>query len=148
MITVERAVRVAAPADRVWKLFATEEGQRRAEEGFVSSIEFEGEGLGMVRTMRTEGHIGDGYVKERLDHYDEAEMEMMFRIIDTGDVVPFADYCGFAKIIPAGASACVLLMRSTFVPVDMPEAEARAVSEENYRLFIANVHAAVAAGDV
>ena len=106
MITVECAVRVAAPAERVWKLFATEEGQRRAEEGFVSSIEFEGKGLGMVRTMRTEGHIGDGYVKERLDHYDEAEMEMMFRIIDTGDVVPFADYCGFAKIIPAPRPAC------------------------------------------
>ncbi|MBB4633034.1 SRPBCC family protein [Sphingosinicella soli] len=148
MITVERAVRVDAAASRVWTLFATQEGQRRAEEGFVSSIEFEGEGLGMVRTMRTEGHLADGYVKERLDHYDAAEMEMMFRIIDTGDIVPFADYCGFAKIIPAGPSACVLLMRSTFVPVDMPEAEARAISEENYRLFIANVHAAVAAGDV
>jgi hypothetical protein len=87
-------------------------------------------------------------VKERLDHYDEANMEIMFRITDTGDVVPFADYCGYAKIIPAGASACVLLMRSTFVPVDMPEDAARAVSEENYRLFIANVRAAVAAGDV
>ena len=44
MITVERAVRVAAPAERVWKLFATEDGQRRAEEGFVTSIEFEGKG--------------------------------------------------------------------------------------------------------
>lgn len=144
----ERATRIEASAARVWRLFATEEGQRRAEVGFVSSIEFEGEGLGMVRTMRTEEHLGDGYVKERLDHYDEANMEMMFRIIDTGDVVPFADYCGYAKIIPAGASACVLLMRSTFVPVDMPEDAARVVSEENYRLFIANVRAAVAAGDV
>ncbi|MBB4633806.1 SRPBCC family protein [Sphingosinicella soli] len=144
----EKATRIEASAVRVWRLFATEEGQRRAEEGFVSSIEFEGEGLGTVRTMRTEGHLGDGYVKERLDHYDEANMEMMFRIIDTGDVVPFADYCGYAKIIPAGASACVLLMRSTFVAVDMPEDAARAVSEENYRLFIANVRAAVGAGDV
>lgn len=144
----ERATRIEASAARVWRLFATEEGQRRAEAGFVSSIEFEGEGLGMVRTMRTEGRLGDGYVKERLDHYDEANMEMMFRIVDTGDVVPFADYCGYAKVIPAGASACVLLMRSTFVPVDMPEDAARAVSEENYRLFIANVRAAVAAGDV
>lgn len=144
----ERATRIEASAARVWRLFATEEGQRRAEVGFVSSIEFEGEGLGMVRTMRTEGHLGDGYVKERLDHYDEANMEMMFRIVDTGDVVPFADYCGYAKVIAAGACACVLLMRSTFVPVDMPEDAARAVSEENYRLFIANVRAAVAAGDV
>jgi hypothetical protein len=144
----EKATRIEASAARVWRLFATVDGQRRAEEGFVSSIEFEGEGLGMVRTMRTEGHLGDGYVKERLDHYDEANMEIMFRITDTGDVVPFADYCGYAKIIPAGASACVLLMRSTFVPVDMPEDAARAASEENYRLFIANVRAAVAAGDV
>ena len=144
----EKATRIEASAARVWRLFATEEGQRRAEAGFVSSIEFEGEGLGMVRTMRTEGHLGDGYVKERLDHYDEANMEMMFRIVDTGDVVPLADYCGYAKVIPAGASACVLLMRSTFVPEDMPEDAARAVSEENYRLFIANVRAAVAAGDV
>ncbi len=148
MITVECATRIAASADRVWQLFSTEAGQRRAEEGFVSSITFEGEGLGMIRTMRTEGHIGDGYVKERLDHYDEANMEMLFRIVDTGDVVPFADYAGYAKIIPAGREASILLMRSTFVPVDMAEDEARAVSEENYRLFIANVRAAVASGDV
>ena len=90
MITIERASRFAASADRLWKLFATEEGQRRAELGFVSSIEFEGEGLGMVRTMRTEGHLGDGVVKEKLVHLDAGAMEMTFEIVDTGDIVPLS----------------------------------------------------------
>jgi hypothetical protein len=148
MITVERASRFDASADRMWQLFDTEEGQRRSERGFVSSIEFEGQGLGMVRTMRTDGHIPDGYVKEKLVRYDPDRMEMTFEIIDTGDVVPFAGYLGSIQVIPAGPRACVLLARSTFTPLDtVSEADARAVSEANYRLFFDNLREALASGD-
>ncbi|MBY8824238.1 SRPBCC family protein [Sphingomonas colocasiae] len=147
MITIERASRFDASAERLWRLFATEDGQRRAELGFVSSIEFEGEGLGMVRTMRTEGHLGDGIVKEKLVHFDPQAMEMTFEIVDTGDIVPFAGYLGFAKVIPAGPNASILLARSTFVPVDVAEDEARAMSEANYTLFFGNLRDALASGD-
>jgi hypothetical protein len=144
MVVNERASKIEAPAERVWALVATADGQRRAARGFVAAMDFEGEGLGAVRTMRTEGHLGETSVVERCDHFDEAGMEMSYRIIDTGGFVPFADYVGTAKVIRAGPLACVLVLRSTFVPVDMGEAEAKAISEANYNLFFENVRAAAA----
>ena len=146
MVVNELASKIAAPAERIWKLFSTHEGQRIASKGFVADMEFEGDGLGMLRTMRTEGHWGDTYVVERCDHYDEANMEMMYRIVDTGGFVPFADYQGAAKVIKAGPDACILLLRSTFIPVDMPEEEAKKLSELNFRMFFDNVKAARSEG--
>ena len=139
MVVNEQATKIAAPAERVWQLLATHDGQRAASKGFVADMEFEGEGLGMVRTMRTEGHLGETYVVERCDHFDPENMEMMYRIVDTGGTVPFADYQGTAKVIRAGAAACVLMLRSTFIPVDMPEAEAKEISATNFWLFLENV---------
>jgi hypothetical protein len=129
MVVNERASRIDAPAAQVWALVSTAEGQRLSGRGFVGGMEFEGEGLGMVRRMRTEGHWGDGVVVERCDHFDEA----------------FADYRGAAKVIPAGDKACVLLLKSTFIPVDMSEADAKKLSEMNFALFFDNI-AAVATG--
>ncbi len=148
MVVNEQATKVAASAERVWKLFSTHEGQRIAGKGYVAAMEFKGNGLGMVRTMRTEGHLGVAYVVERCDHYDEANMEMMYRITDTGGLVPFADYQGFAKVTRAGPDACVVMLRSTFIPVDMSEADAKKISEKNFEFFFQNIKAAVAAGEV
>jgi hypothetical protein len=148
MVVNEKATKIAASAERVWTLFSTQTGQRLAGRGYVAEMEFTGNGLGMVRTMRTEGHLGDTYVKERCDHYDEQNMEMMYQLIDTGGFVPFADYRGFAKVIRAGRDACIVMLRSTFIPVDMTEAEAKTISEKNFELFFANIRAAVEAGDI
>lgn len=139
MVVNERATKIEAAAERVWELLATHEGQRAASRGFVAEMTFEGEGTGMVRTMRTEGHLGDTYVIERCDRFDPDNMEMTYRIIDTGGMVPFADYVGSAKVIRAGSGACILMLRSTFIPVDMTEDEAKRISETNFRLFIDNI---------
>lgn len=111
-------------------------------------MEFEGNGLGMVRNIRTRGHLGVAYVKERCDHYCEANMEMTYQIIDTGGLVPFADYRGFAKVIHAGPDACIVMLRSTFISVDMSEADAKKISEKNFEFFFQNIRNAVAAGEV
>ena len=148
MVVNERASLIEASAERVWKLFSTHEGQRIASRGYVAEMEFEGEGLGMVRTMRTQGHLGDASVTEKCSHYDPENMEMMYRIVDTGGLVPFADYKGFAKVIRAGEGACVLMLRSTFIPVDTDEDSAKAMSARNFDLFFDNVRAAVASGAV
>ena len=142
MVVNERATKIAAPAERVWRLLASHEGQREASRGFVAAMDFEGDGLGMVRRMRTEGHLGETYVVERCEHFDAAEMELAYRIVDTGGTVPFADYVGRAKVIRAGPGACVLMLRSTFIPVYMAEEEAKAISATNFELFLANVRAA------
>lgn len=139
MVVNERATRIEAPAERVWRLLASHEGQREASKGFVAAMDFEGDGLGMVRTMRTEGHLGETYVVERCEHFDADEMELAYRIVDTGGTVPFADYLGRAKVIRAGRGASVLVLRSTFIPVDMDEAEAKAISETNCLLFLDNM---------
>jgi hypothetical protein len=148
MVVNEQATKIEAPADRIWALFATEEGQLLLSRGFVKAMDFQGEGLGLVRTMHTDGHWGSTYVIERCDHFDSVNMEVTYVMTDTGGIVPFADYRGSAKVIPAGPGACVLMLRSTFVPVDMSEGDAKALSEANFRLLFENVKSAVAAGEI
>ena len=148
MVVNEQASKIAAPAERIWALFATEEGQLLLSRGFVKGMDFEGEGLGLVRTMHTDGHWGSTYVIERCDHFDPVGMEVSYTMIDTGGIVPFADYRGSAKVIRAGPEECVLMLRSTFVPVDMSEDEAKALSETNFRLLFENVKSGVASGEI
>ncbi|EPX55449.1 hypothetical protein D187_009060 [Cystobacter fuscus DSM 2262] len=40
------------------------------------------------------------------------------------------------KVIRAGPEACILMLRSTFIPVDMPEADAKKISEEEFRALL------------
>ncbi|MEO7602404.1 MAG: SRPBCC family protein [Sphingomicrobium sp.] len=148
MVVNEYASKIEAPAERIWDLFATEAGQLLLSRGFVKGMDFEGEGLGLVRTMHTEGHWGNTYVVERCDHFDPVNREVTYAIIDTGGIVPFADYRGSAKVIPAGPAACVLMLRSTFIPVDMSEDDAKALSEANFRLLFDNVKSAVVSGEI
>lgn len=147
MVVNEQATKIGAPAEKVWALLASHDGQRLASRGFVAAIDFEGDGLGMVRTMRTEGYLGEACVVERCDYFDPDEMELMYRITDTGGAVPFADYQGRAKVIRAGPDNCVLMLRSTFVPVDVGEEEAKAISQANFRLFLDNIKAIAERGD-
>ena len=144
MIVNERAVRIPAPVGTVWKLFATEDGQRELTRGFVSAITFQGSGLGALRRMSTAGHITAGQIEERLVKYDPGRYELEYEITDTGGVVPFADYRGWVKLIPAGPEACVLALRSSFIPVEIPDAAALAISRANFDLVFANVRRLVA----
>lgn len=144
MIVAEIATQIAAPADRLWHLLASRDGQRRLEHGIVASIAFEGDGVGMIRHMRLEGHSPDIVVKERLDLCDEAALEMQLSIIDTGGIVPFACHSGHARVIPAGPGASILCLRTIFIPVDMDEDDARTIAERNHDMLIANVRAILA----
>ena len=147
MIRVERAVRIAAPAHVAWDIlrdFSLTEIAR----GICKRVTVEGTGIGAVRTMYMDGAWGEGHVdvheasvKERLETYDEAERSMSYRLIDVGPV-PFADYVGTARIVPAGPDACVAVMTSAFVPVEIDEATARAMSEASIDRALANLREA------
>lgn len=143
MIVVEKATRIAASAERLWHLLSSREGQCRLERGLVASIDFEGDGIGMIRHMRLEGHPPDIVVRERLDLCDEATLEMRLSIVDTGDIVPFACHSGYARIIPAGPAASILYLRTSFMPVDMDDDAARSIAERNHDMLIANVRTAL-----
>lgn len=139
MVQIEKASRIEAPADAVWRLFYTEDGQRVLCKGFVREIEFDGIGLGSVRTMHLEGQWGNATIRERVEQLDVEDRVVHYRIIDTGGVVPFADYIGMVRVIPAGPDACVLMLRSTYVAVDVADEAAYAMSASNYQFVFDNV---------
>lgn len=139
MITVERATRVAIPAAVLFDLFLVPKKQRLLCQGYVDDISGGGIEIGSVRTYHAGGHIGAGQVRERLDKCDPERMELEFLMVDTGDLVPFADYRGLVRITHAGPNACIAMLRSTFVPVDVDAETARQISERNYDLVFANL---------
>lgn len=144
MVIVETATRIAAPTDRVWAMFQSREGQLQLAAGFLTDLELIGEGLGGRRIMHLGGPWGSGRIEERITAYDEAIGLIEYAIVDTGGMVPFADYAGRIRVTPDGEGSSLVMLRSSFVPVDMAEAEARALSEGNIAMLIANLRAAFA----
>lgn len=141
MINVEQAIRIEASADVAWEVlgdFALAE----LTEGILTHVTVEGRGLGAVRTMHLAARFGGGYVKERLDRLDEADRYMRYRMVDSGPV-PFADYQGSIRVTPAGAEGCVVVMTASFLPVEIDEEAARAISVGNITQALANARSAI-----
>lgn len=143
MIRVERAIRIEADASTAWRVLG-DFGATDLAPGICKRITVEGAGIGAVRTMVLEDRFGGGYVQERLETFDAVERFMSYRIVDSGPV-PFADYVGTIRVTPAGASACVVVMTSSFVPVEIDEEVARSMSVSNIETALANARRAVLA---
>ena len=143
MIRVERAIRIAAPAALAWKVLGDFAATDLAA-GICKRITVEGAGVGAVRTMVLDDRFGDGYVRERLESFDPVDRFMSYRLIDSGPV-PFADYIGTIRVTPAGPDACVAVMTSAFVPVEIDEETARQISISNIETALANAWQAVLA---
>jgi hypothetical protein len=147
MVRVERAVRIAAPAATAWQVLRDFSAAEIAA-GICTRIEVSGTGIGAVRTMYIAGSWGDGYtggaevyVKERLESYDESERCMTYRLVDAGPL-PFADYVGSARLVCAGPDRCIAVMTSAFVPVEMTDEAAAALSRGSIDLALSNLRAA------
>jgi hypothetical protein len=141
MIRVERAIRIAAPAAQAWEVlgdFAIPE----LIAGICKRVDVEGAGVGAVRTMHIEDHLGGGCVQERLVCLDLQDRHMVYRMIDCGPV-PFGDYVGSLRVTPAGPDACIVVMTSEFVPVEIEEATARQISISNIETALENARRAV-----
>lgn len=143
MIRVERAIRIAAPATLAWEVLGDFAAADLAG-GICKRITVEGAGVGAVRTMVLEDRFGGGYVRERLESFDPVDRFMSYRMIDSGPV-PFADYVGTIRVTPAGPDACVAVMTSAFVPVEIDEEAARQMSISNIETALANARQAVLA---
>jgi len=141
MVTVQRAIRIPAPANAAWQVL----GDFHAPElgaGIVKEITVKGEGIGAVRTMVLEDRWGGGYVQERLEAIDATDRTMTYRMVDSGPV-PFADYVGTIRVTPAGPDNCVAVMTSCFVPVEIDEATAERMSIDNIERALANARDAI-----
>lgn len=143
MIKVERAIRIASSASAAWRVLGDFEALNLAP-GICKQITVEGSGVGAVRTMVLEDRFGGGHVKERLESLDIGERFMSYRMIDSGPV-PFADYVGTIRVTPAGPDACVAVMTSSFIPVEIDDETARKMSVHNIETALANARHAVLA---
>lgn len=139
MIRVERAIRIPVPAEVAWRVLGDFTLGRLAA-GICQRVTVEGAGVGMVRTMHLVEALGGGYVRERLEELDLADRYMRYRLVDCGPV-PFADYEGSIRVTPAGRDACIAVMTSRFVPVEIDEETARQMSIANIERALANARA-------
>ena len=78
--------------------------------GAVESVEYEGEGVGMVRRIGMNG----GVIVERLERYDEESMEMGYAIINEDSPLPFDDYSALIKVSDNGDGSCTVDWTGTF----------------------------------
>jgi len=141
MVRVQRAIRVAAPASAAWKVLGDFHALDLAA-GICKEITVQGEGIGAVRTMVLDDRFGGGYVQERLEQFNDTERTMSYRMVDSGPV-PFADYVGTIRVTPAGPSNCVVVMTSSFVPVEIDDASAERLSIDNIERALANARDAI-----
>lgn len=143
MVRVERAIRIPVNAEVAWQVLG-DFSLRHLSAGICESVTVDGTGVGMVRTMTLVPAWGGGSVRERLEELDAVERYMRYRLVDCGPV-PFADYEGSVRVTPAGPDACVAVMTSRFVPVELDDDTARAMSAANIERALANARSAATA---
>lgn len=141
MIRVERAIRIEAPVDLAWQVLG-DFTLGEFLEGICTRVIVDGAGIGAVRTMFLEPKLGGSYVKERLESFDANDRYMSYRMVDSGPV-PFGDYLGSIRVTPAGSEACVVVMTASFVPVEIEDEAARAISVTNITTALANARKAI-----
>lgn len=129
METVEMATKIEAPAARVWQLCA-DFANIRLVRGFVERVEASGTGVGATRTYHLKSEIGGSYVVERLDRLDDRDRIMEYSIVDNG-ALPWTGYHGFIQVTPAGPDACMIVIRSKFIPVGIEPADLIKISRSN-----------------
>jgi len=143
MEIVEMAARIEAPADVVWS-FSGNFGDKTLSRGYVERVEVTGSGVGALRTYHLREEIGKGHVVERLERLDERDRILEYSMVDNGPV-PWTGYRGHISVTPAGADACMILIRTQFVPVGIDGAEVAALSRANIGRYFDNLRAAVSA---
>ena len=141
MVRIERATQLPAPPDEVFAAFHTRAGRLALGRGYVEDVEIEGEGEGAVIRIYTHGHIGRGCVVERTELFDAKNREMRILMIDNGGFAPVADYRARVRVFAAGEGASVVMVQTSFVPVDMDDTAALALIGQNYDLLMKNLHA-------
>jgi len=109
---------IAASVDRVFAQLGNFAGIKPGPG--LESVEYEGEGVGMTRTMV----LANGTVVERLDVYDEAGKTWTYAIINEDSPLPFANYSATVKLADNGDGTTTVDWVGSFDPKGVEEAQA------------------------
>ena len=109
---------VSAPADAVWDQLGDFSGIEAG--GGIDSVSFEGEGVGMTRTIV----MGGRPVVERLEVHDSAERTFTYVIINDDSPLPFSNYSATVKIIDNEDGTSTVDWTGSFEPRGVDEEQA------------------------
>jgi len=136
-MTVVKVVEdIDAPADKVWAAIS-DFGNIKVG-GPVTSVDIEGNGVGMVRTIG----MGGGRIIERLDRHDSSGRVFSYSIVNDDCPLPVSAYSSTAMVTDNGDGTSTVDWTGTFEPKG-GEAEASAIVEGIYRGMIAGARKAV-----
>jgi carbon monoxide dehydrogenase subunit G len=137
MTTVTVREDINASADAAWKALSDFGGIKAG--GPVTSVEVEGEGVGMLRTIGMAG----GRIIERLDRHDSDARVFSYSIVNDDCPLPVANYSATVEVSPSGDGACEVTWTGTFEPRGASEEEASQIVEGIYKGGIAGARKAV-----
>jgi len=101
---------VAAPADAVFALLGDFSSLKAG--GPIDSVSYEGEGIGMLRTINMNG----GDVIERLEHHDSNSRIFTYAILNDDSPLPFSHYSATVKVVDNGDGTSTVDWTGTFEP--------------------------------
>jgi carbon monoxide dehydrogenase subunit G len=137
MARVEVRDEIDASREVVWDLVSDFGGVQRISPE-VESCKLEGEGVGAVRTINTQGIV----IKERLESLDGKNYTFSYSIVE--GPIPFTDYLAKVELSPAGAGRTKIHWSGSFEPAGVPEETLKQLVETIYRGLIGGLKKAVA----
>lgn len=137
MAKVEVQDEVDAATETVWDLVSDFGGVRRISAD-VESCEVDGEGVGAVRTIHTNGIV----VEERLESLDEKARTFSYSMLD--GPIPFKNYIAHVTLDEAGPNRTKIRWAGSFEPAGMPEEQLEQLVQGIYRGLIGGIKKAVA----
>ena len=117
---------VAAQADAVWEILGNFAGMQPGPG--IDAVDYEGEGVGMVRTIRTP----NGIIVERLENHDAGLRTFTYAIINDDGPLPFSDYSATVNITDNGDATCTVDWTGTFEPRGVEEEKAIRIASGIY----------------
>jgi Polyketide cyclase / dehydrase and lipid transport len=107
---------IGAGVDTVWGIVGDFGGMVSA---LGAPVETEGDGIGMLRTIRTRSHV----IVERLEELDGERKLITYEIVQPGPL-PVKGYRATMQLAPSGADDCMLTWFSDFEPDGASEEDA------------------------
>ena len=115
MAKAEVVKQINAPADAVFAHIADFSAIKVG--GPIESVEYEGEGVGMIRRLGMSG----GVVVERLDVHDPATRRFAYAITNDDSPLPFSGYTATVAVDANDDGTSTVTWTGTFDVVGVPE---------------------------